>query len=260
MASIEGINGYGEKLETLLLLKASPIAVKFLEGAAEIPQGAVRPKKDRGVHLAQCQAFAMSRREGATIAMLREDNWCWAPLVAFGLVPPLMEHPGSGRMVEDAVAARDLVKNWPHLEQGKYVGIVSAPVKRASYQPDLVLVYANTAQMRTLLMAVKYKEGALVTSEFDPIDSCVFSTVPTMLSRQYRITLPDPGEYQRALAGEDEIILSVPAEKLENLVAGLEHMERTGSGYRGFARDMRPDFPRPAFYKRLFKDWGLDVE
>jgi len=260
MASIEDINGCGEKLETLLLLKASPIAVKFLESPSEIPQGAVRPKKDRGVHLAQCQAFAMSRREGATIAMLREDNWCWAPLVAFGLVPPLEEHPGSRYMVEDALAAQNLVKTWPHLEQGKYVGIVSAPVKRAGFQPDLVLVYANTAQMRTLLMAVKYKEGALVTSEFDPIDSCVFSTVPTMLSRQYRITLPDPGEYQRALAGEDEIILSVPAEKLEKLIDGLEHLESTGSGYRRFARDMRPDFPRPGFYKKLFKDWGLDVE
>jgi uncharacterized protein (DUF169 family) len=260
MASMADINGYGEQMERLLLLRTSPVAVKFLESQEQIPEGAVRPKKDQGHHLAQCQAFAKSRREGATVAMLKEDNWCWAPLLGYGLVPPLEAHPGSGYMVEDAQAARKLVETWPRLEHGKYVGIVSAPLKRASLEPDLVLVYSNTAQMRTLLMAVKYKEGSLVASEFDPIDSCVFATVPTMLSRQYRLTLPDPGEYQRALADDDEIILSVPMEKLATLVAGLEHLEHGGSGYRSFARDMRPDFPRPGFYKRLFKDWGLDVE
>jgi uncharacterized protein (DUF169 family) len=260
MVSISDINGWGRQIEQLLLLRTSPIAVKFLESESDIPEGALRPKKDRGQHLAQCQAFAMSRREGATVAMLREDHWCWAPLIAFGLVPPLDEHPGTSYMVEDREAARKLHETWPDLGYGKYVGILSAPLKTASFAPDLALVYCNSARMRTLIMAVKYKDGARITSEFDPIDSCVFSTVPTMLYRQYRMTLPDPGEFQRALAAEDEIILSVPAEKLGSLVDGLTHLESSGSGYRGFVQDMRPDFPRPGFYKKLFKNWGLDVE
>ncbi len=259
MTSIANINAWGTELEKLLLLRTSPLALKFLKSTTEVPEGALRPHRDRGYHLAQCQAFAMSRREGATIAMLREDHWCWAPLIAYGLVPEVDEHPGSAFMVEDARAARDLQRKWPHLEYGACVGIVSAPLRTATFEPDVVLLYCNSARMRTLVMAVKYKEGTLIQSEFDPIDSCVFSTVPTMLSCQYRITLPDPGEFQRALATEDEIILSVPAEKLENLVAGLAHLEKSGSGYRSFAQDMRPDFPRPGFYKKLFKSWGLDA-
>jgi uncharacterized protein (DUF169 family) len=91
MTTLGEFNSYGEELERLLLLRTSPIAVKMLEKEEDIPEGAFRPKRDRGVHLGQGQAFAMSRRQGATVAMLKEDHWCWCPLVGFGLVEPLEE-------------------------------------------------------------------------------------------------------------------------------------------------------------------------
>ena len=75
MSTLSEFNKYGEELERQLMLRTSPIAVKMLEKEADIPKEAIRPKKDRGYHLAQCQAFALSRREGTTVAMLKEDNW-----------------------------------------------------------------------------------------------------------------------------------------------------------------------------------------
>ncbi len=66
MSEYEKINKYGEAIEQLLKLKTSPIGVKFIQSEDEIPVNTVRPKKDMGAHLAQCQAFAMSRREGIT--------------------------------------------------------------------------------------------------------------------------------------------------------------------------------------------------
>jgi uncharacterized protein (DUF169 family) len=54
MPTVKDFNRYGEELEKLLLLQTSPIAVKMLEKEADIPGGAIRPKKDRGYHLAQC--------------------------------------------------------------------------------------------------------------------------------------------------------------------------------------------------------------
>lgn len=244
-------------------MRTSPIAVKLLEKEEDIPEGAIRPKRDRGVHLAQCQVFAMSRRQRATVAMLKEDHWCWAPLIAFGLVEPpdffLEGKTAFPYMVSSLEAAKDLAKTLPCLEFGKYIGIVSAPLKTANFEPDLVLIYSNTAQLRSLLLAVKYKEGYLVTSQFDPIDSCVYSIVPAMLGGQYRITLPDPGEYERALAGEDEIIFSVPRGKLEDLILGLRHFDEIELGYTHFTMEMRPDFPQPPFYQDLFQMWGLDA-
>ncbi len=88
MITISDYNQYGEDLEKLLLLRTSPLAVKMLEKKEEPPKDAFRPRRDRGFHLSQCQAFAMSRRQRITVAMLKEDNWCWAPLISFGLVEP----------------------------------------------------------------------------------------------------------------------------------------------------------------------------
>jgi len=261
MTTLSEFSSYGEELEKLLLLRTAPIAVKMLEKEADIPKEAIRPKRDRGHHLAQCQAFALTRRRGETIAMLKEDNWCWAPLIGYGLVKPLDENTISPLIyiVENMKAARKIAKNFPRLEYGKYIGILSAPLKTASFEPDLVLVYSNTAQLRSMLLAVKYKEGHLVKSEFDPIDSCVYSTVPVILNGQYRITLPDPGEYERAMAEEGEIIFSVPPDKLEELISGLRQLEKIKLGYTHLTMEMRPDFPQPPFYKDLFKMWGLDV-
>jgi uncharacterized protein (DUF169 family) len=262
MTTVKEFNSYGEELEKLLLLRTSPIAVKMLEKEADIPKEAIRPKRDRGYHLAQCQAFALTRRKGETIAMLKEDNWCWAPLIGYGLVPPLDEKTISPMIyiVENMEAAKKMLKTFPRLEYGKYIGILSAPLKTASFKPDLVLVYSNTAQLRSMLMAIKYKKGNLVKSEFDPIDSCVYSVVPVMQNGEYRITLPDPGEYERAMAGEGEIILSVPPDRLEELMSGLKFFEEIKMGYTHLNMQIMPDFPQPEFYKELFKVWGLDVQ
>jgi len=264
MTTSDELNRYGEDLEKLLLLRTSPIAIKILEKEEDIPEGAIRPKRDRGVHFAQCQAFAMSRRQGATVAILKEDQWCWAPLIGYGLVePPDVFLKGQlfyPHMVASLEGAMNLAKTFPRLEYGKYIGIVSAPLKKANFEPDLVMIYSNTAQLRSLLLAIKYKEGYQVTSTFDPIDSCIYSVVPVILTGQCQITLPDPGEYERALAREDEIIFSVPRVKLEDLMLGLRHFEERGLGYTQFIQEMRPDFPRPEFYKKLFRMWELDVE
>ena len=251
MTSINDYNRYGEELEKLLILRTSPLAIKMLAKEADVPEGAIRPKRDRGFHLAQCQAFAMSRRERVAIAMLKEDHWCWAPLIAYGLVDP--------HLADDLVQPVGQVKILPKMEYGRYTGIVSAPLKTAKFAPDLVLIYSNTAQLRSILQVVKNKEGTLVTSQFDPIDSCVYSIVPTLLTGQYRITLPDPGENERAMAGEDEIIFSVPPDKVAPLASGLREFEERKRGYIHLDLEMRPDFPQPEFYRKLFRVWGLDV-
>ena len=261
MTTLSEFSSYGEELEKSLLLRTAPIAVKMLEKEADIPKEAVRPKRDRGYHLAQCQAFALTRRQGETIAMLKDDNWCWAPLIGYGLVEPLDENTISPlfHIVENMKAAKKAARYFPRLEYGKYIGILSAPLKTVSFEPDLMLIYSNTAQLRSMLLPIKYKEGDLVKSEFDPIDSCVYSVVPAIQNGEYRITLPDPGEYERAMAGEDEIILSVPAGKLKELISGLRHFEEIKMGYTHLNMQMMPDFPQPPFYKDLFKMWGLDV-
>ena len=122
MATVSEFNHYGEEIERLMLLRTYPLAVKMLEKESDVPEGAIRPKSGQGCHLAQCQTFSISRRKGESIAMLKDDNWCWGPLIAYGLVDP--------GIAEKFPELKDAVRKIPLIEHGRYVGIVSAPLKK----------------------------------------------------------------------------------------------------------------------------------
>lgn len=238
-------NKYGEDLERILLLRSSPIAVKMLEKEEDIPKEAIRPKK-QGYHLSQCQAFAMSRRDKATVAMLKEDHWCPTAVMAYGLV----KKPES-------------VETWSHpydsFEYGKYIGMVTAPLKSANFLPDVVITYANPAQLRSLLLSMQIKDVPEVKYHFFP-PSCGYSVVDPMKSGKYWVVLPDPGEYQRALTEEGDMMFAVPQVKMPEMMAGLIQSEHGPFAYRDHQMFMEKDFPLPDFYKEMFKGWGMDTE
>jgi uncharacterized protein (DUF169 family) len=245
MTTLSEFNKYGEDLERLMILRTSPLAVKMLESEADIPEGAIRPWKDRGIHIAQCQAFALSRRQKETIAMLKEDNWCFAPMIAYGLV----DKPA------DPEFQRFL--NFPTFPRDKYVGIVSAPLKTANFEPDVVVIYSNTSQMRNLLMPLHFiGEEAKVNYYFFP-PACCYQIVPVMEDGRMMVTLPDPGDYRRALAGEDEIILSVPRDEFAALAEGIRKAEEGDFGYTHAIMNMQSDFEHIPMYQTFFKRWGL---
>lgn len=244
MTTLKEFNGYGEDLEKILILKTSPVAVKMLVKEDEIPEGAIRPKRDRGYHLAQCQAFALARRDKMTIAMLKEDHWCPAALIAYGMVSrpkPLRGHP------------------YNSFEEGRYIGVLTAPLNTATFKPDVVIIYSNTAQLRSLMLTMKLEDGLAVKSHFFP-PSCAYAVVHVMLENQCWIVLPDPGEFQRALGTEDEMMFSLPGSKMESFMSSMREGQDKGFAYRGHHMLLRPDFPHPEFYKNMFRNWGLEVK
>ena len=246
MATMSEFNNYGEELENALILRTSPIAVKMLEKESDIPKEAIRPKKDRKYHIAQCQAFALSRREGTTVAMLKEDHWCPAAPMAYGLV----KRPESVQ-----------TRSHPYdcFEYGKYIGIVTAPLKKATYIPDVVILWAKPAQLRALLLSMKIEDVPQVGGHFFP-PSCAWSVVNPMKTGQYWVVLPDPGEYQRALTEEGDMMFSIPQGRMQAMMAGLKANEHGAFAYREHSMFMQPDFEQPEFYKEMFRSWGLGTK
>lgn len=240
------LNTFGEELENGLLLRTSPVAVKMLEKEADIPKGAFRPKKDGGIHLAQCQSFGMSRREGKTVAMLKEDHWCPTALEVYGIV----EKVSTGFSMEYSMS----------FETGKYAGVVTAPLKSATFMPDVVLIYMNPSQLRGALMSMAFGGSDQVKTELF-LPSCGHSVVDPIKTGKYVVVLPDPGEVQRGLAADDEMILSVPKQKIQAFMAMLKPNGKMYSHRnRNWVMSMKPDFEQPPFYKQKFKAWGLDSE
>ena len=262
MTTLSDFRSYGEELERRLRLKTLPLALKMLASEEDIPDGAIRPKRDLGLHLALCQGFAMSRREGTVVAMLKEDNWCYAPVMALGFAEPpdyyLEGNTSFPARVESLEAAQRLAKESPRLEYGKYIGILSAPLKIASFEPDLVVIYCDSAQLRSLLSGIRYKEGYQVTSTLEPGGACVQSTVPVILSGDCQVTVPCLGDRQRALAQDDEMIFSVPKKRLEDLMLGIRHFDEAGYGFP-IKFGMKPEYPLSEIYVKMGRLLGMDV-
>jgi uncharacterized protein (DUF169 family) len=234
VTTIAEFNKYGEELERMMHLRTSPIAVKMVEKEKDIPKGAVRPLRDRGHNIAQCQAFALSRRQRETIVMLEEDHRCFAPVIGYG--QPFV--------------------TFPKFPRGKYIGIVSAPLRSANFVPDLIIIYSNTTQLRNMLNPLSFGK---ITKEVDYFlfpPACVYQVVPVIESGRYMVTLPDPGDYMRALAAEDEIILSVPAARMDEFMTGIRRSTEGEYSYERTGMYMRYDFPQPPFYQMLFKRWA----
>jgi len=245
MATSKEFNNWGEELERSLVLHTSPIAVKMLKSDADIPKGAFRPKKDKNQHYAQCQVFGLSRRDRMTVAMLKDDNWCLGPLLAYGLVnSPAGQGGGDPKM------------QYKRFEYGRYIGILTAPLKSAAFEPDLVLIYSDTNQLREMLLSLKEEEKPKVRSNFFPI-SCAFCITNPILDNEYWINLPDPGEYVRALTQPGEMMLSIPSSKLPDFMEGLRKFYKDSM----FAHEqmmMESNFPQPDIYKKMFETWGME--
>jgi uncharacterized protein (DUF169 family) len=260
--SLAAFNTYGADLEKLVFLKTYPIAIKMLESESEIPKGAIRPKKDRGEHYAMCQVFGVVRRQGMTLAIFKEDHWCFEPLISYGLVETPQDYLDgftNSFFIANKEAAAKHARTMTRLPYGKYAGMVLGPLKTANFVPDLTMIYSNTAQLRHLLFSLRYLNGTQVTSTIDPIGSCVHSVVPSLLDGECEVTVPDPGDYERANAQDDEMILTVPTRRLKELMDGIYHFEKSNMGFRRFSYSVQPDFQQPPFYQDYFKRWGLDA-
>jgi len=257
---VETMNAYGSDLLNMLVLRTYPIAIKMLKNESEIPQGAVRPKRDLKTHYAACQAFGIVRRRGTTLAMFLEDHWCFEPIIGYGLVEPpkdFLEGSGSAFFVESKEGAKQRSREIALLPQGKYAGMVLGPLHKANFSPDLTMIYCNASQLRHMLFSYMLKNGRRVTSTLDPIWSCVHSIVPSLLKGTCEVTVPDPGDFERSSAGDDEMIFTVPAGNMKEFMDGVYHYEKRG-GYRSYGRELKGDFQQPPFYQDYFKKWGLD--
>lgn len=230
---LEQLHRYGEELERKLHLKTYPIAIKMIEKESEIPAGAKRPLKDFGYRMDVCQAFATSRREGMTMAMLMKDNWCCEPVIGFGLAAAPAEFTrGENRFPQDVAsleAGSHYAEDLPRLPAGKNIGVLSAPLNKTPFIPDAVVVYGDSEQLSLLLLAREHKDGHDLTVHLSSHAACVYGVVPSIKSGECNVAVPCRGDHYAAMAGDNEMIFSMPLSKLEEEMAGLRFLETTGS-------------------------------
>ncbi len=261
MINLDILHEYGKELEHRMKLPTFPLAVKVLEKEGDIPEGTERPMRDFGYHVAACQGLSKSRREGTPVAMMKEDMWCPEGVVGYGLAePPPYFFDGRQRYpqsVESLEAGSIWAREFPRLEVGKYVGVMSAPLTTCNFRPDVIILYCDSAQLGMLLLAVASKEGHELTCTVSAKGACIYSVVPPIQTGKYQVTVPCPGDRRFAGAQHDEMIFSFPTGKVEGLISSLRYLE--GYGYRlPFRYVMKPEAEMPANYVTVGKMMGMD--
>lgn len=264
MEAITKFSQKGKVIEDLLKLRDAPVALKVLYEGDELPEGAIRPLRDLGQHYAMCQAMTLVRKSRKTVAMLKEDNWCLWPLISYGITKLDEEDDallGGMHFYRDTqVSCRYFRDEYPMLNSERTViGYVMAPLSDCPFVPELVCIYCSVAQLRTLLMASKYESGEIAGSSLDTCASCVHGQIPVLRGEMaYNLSIPDPGEYERGLCDENDMIFNVSGDRVEELTRGLQSLKDIGFGYGQLHMDMNLDYARPKFYNSMFEKWGLD--
>ncbi len=261
MTTLEEVREAGRLLEEILAMRTSPLAIRLI-GRDEVPGDCAQPSA-LGRHYALCQAFSYVRRTRRPLAMFAEDHWCLWPIINFRLRDvddADVDYVGATYFIRDREARLDhFRREYPYIsEERKREGMAIAPLRDAPFVPDAVMLYCGPSQLRQLLMASKYDSGRTAQASLDTSDSCGAALVPVLNGTlEYNVSIPDAGEYERGLCGEDEMIFTLRGEKLGALVGAIGEMAAKGFGYRQLAYDLKPDYQRPEFYNNMFRKWGL---
>ncbi|MHA1722031.1 MAG: DUF169 domain-containing protein [Candidatus Baldrarchaeia archaeon] len=223
------------ELETLLRLRTPPIAVKFLEDV-KFPKDTIQPSK-MGIKITVCQAMAAARYLFRTVGMTFEDNECPSASLLFGWASlededPIIEYFLSARYVIDEKAARELANKIPRVEEGKYPAVVFAPLRRCTFNPDVVVIYGIPAQIGRLVIARNFLGNGTTTSELISMAaSCGEGVIKPFLRKDCTVTIPGAGDRVFASIDDDEIIFSMHGDWLDKIIDSLKNVGR-GVGMR----------------------------
>ena len=132
------------------------------------------------------------------------------------------ETPAAGAVTEAEVA------KFAH---GTYEYVVAAPLHRTEFEPDLVLVYGNSAQVMRLVTGALYKRGGRIHSSFSGRLDCSDEVIVTMQKNDYQVVLPCNGDRIFAQTQDDEMAFTIPASKIDELVEGLDATHANGIRY-----------------------------
>jgi uncharacterized protein (DUF169 family) len=200
-----------------------PVAVKF---SARRP-----PKMER---LAEKMAFCemlKKAQQGNAFHADAKNHACEAGLYVLGqadaLQPFISGEFGAGlRIFEEPRSASRLYLHIPKLGKGVIHSVSFSPLGELTFDPDLLVILANTEQTEILLRAMSYRTGEVWESKFTAAIGCAWTYVYPYLTGKlnFSITGLGHGMRRRKLFPEGRQIVSIPFELLPSILMNLREM------------------------------------
>jgi dephospho-CoA kinase len=240
------------RMEQLLRLKSFPVAFKMLDKKEDL--GAI-PFMRRPRHkLTLCQLISLVRNFDWTVGAEAGDftyPTC-ASIIGLRDIP---DHYKDGTFrsivwVKKREDGKKYEQGIPRLPLGKYEAVALAPLVYKPFDPDIVLIYANPAQMMILINALQVEDYEIMNFFCVGESSCSDAIARCYLSGKPSLTIPCYGERRYGHAQDDDLVMAVPENKMEKALRGLETLYRRGVRYpisfAGAEQDLSGAFP-PAY-------------
>ena len=239
-----------------------PVAVKIISDDTPLPAKTKVPTENLKYPLAFCQGVTMARKYGWTLGFYQKDQACPISQVILGYVdePDFIKdgslvHP---LYVETMEAAAKTQSATPKMAAANTKCIVIAPLHTATFDPDVVIVYGNAAQIVRMVQGALYKEGGAIESKFAGRGACGGEVTVPFTQQKCNVILPGGGERVFALTQDDELAFAMPKSKFDSVMEGVVATHKGGVARIPtpvFGVNVKPQFPK--YYWELEKYCGL---
>jgi len=221
------------RMEILLRLKSFPVAMKMMEKKEQLQEIAFLRRP--GHKLTMCQMLNLVRNFDWTLGADIDNFGLSTCASILGLTElPSCYTDGTFRSIV-WVQTKEDGKRYeaaiPRIQTGQYEAVAMAPLVYDPFDPDIVLIYGNPAQMILLINALQFENYEVMQFHCVGESSCSDAIARCYLSGKPQLSIPCYGERRYGHAQDDELVMALPAGFMEKALRGLEVLYRRGVRY-----------------------------
>lgn len=221
------------RMEILLRLKSFPVAMKMMEKKEQLKE--VPFLRRPGHKLTMCQMLNLVRNFDWTLGADIENFGLSTCASILGLTElPSCYTDGTFRSIV-WVQTKEDGKRYeaaiPRIKTGQYEAVAMAPLVYDPFEPDIVLIYGNPAQMILLINALQFEDYEVMQFHCVGESSCSDAIARCYLNGKPQLSIPCYGERRYGHAQDDELVMALPAGHMEKALRGLEVLYRRGVRY-----------------------------
>ncbi|MGC8494211.1 MAG: dephospho-CoA kinase [Syntrophobacteraceae bacterium] len=237
------------RMEGLMRLKYFPVALKMLQSRSELEKVPFLRRPAHKVTL--CQLIGQVRSFDWTVGADAEDFLFSSCPSILGLCEvPETHKNGTFRSIVWTATREDgrkMEASIPRLPTGKFEAVALAPLAYNPFEPDLVLFYANPAQMMLLINSLQFSRYEVMQFFCVGESSCSDAVARCFNTGKASLGIPCYGERRYGHVQDEDLVMAVPADLMEKALHGMEALYRRGVRYpisfAGAETDVAAQFP-----------------